>query len=201
MHPESDKFQDANKMIVWLTDNNIKYLPRQLDHGPSATKFNYQQEQVVWFDKLYQEKRYNSTVDLPSIPVDDTLDLADTGRACCGGRQLCKDSNHKTRDFFVENKFPDWYCSVNHFFLFVKQVTGEIFINKDCKMNYSGSVGPIGNLINSESVLETLKLDLKSKSLPIVQCKKNRCNCGLCAPKAKNLDTYKSIMKKYQKDY
>ena len=35
----------------------------------------------------------------------------------------------------------------------------------------------------------------------IIQCKKDICYCGLCAPKAKNLDTYKSIMKKYQKEY
>jgi hypothetical protein len=36
---------------------------------------------------------------------------------------------------------------------------------------------------------------------PVIQYKIPKCRCGLCAPKAKNLDTYKSIMKKYQKDY
>jgi hypothetical protein len=44
-------------------------------------------------------------------------------------------------------------------------------------------------------------MQLDIDTLPVIQCKKSKCMCGLCAPKAKNLDTYKSIMKKYQKDY
>jgi hypothetical protein len=101
----------------------------------------------------------------------------------------------------VENKFTDWYCSVNHFFLYVKQVNGEIFVNKDCKMNFNGQVGAIGNLNDSYKILQTLKSQILNNDMPVIQCKKNNCLCGLCAPKAKNLDTYKSIMKKYQKDY
>jgi hypothetical protein len=100
----------------------------------------------------------------------------------------------------VENKFPDWYCSVNHFFLFVKQVNGEVFVNKDCKMNFDGDVGPIGNLDDTQQILSTLKHHLIADSLPIIQCKKHNCFCGLCAPKAKDLVSYQKIMKKYQKE-
>lgn len=204
MHSEPDLFQDARDMIAWLTANDIRHLPRQLDQLPEyKPKFTYNPEQVVWFDKLYANKSHNS-IDTMIDKVtdhDNNVNLSDVGRACCGGRQLCKDSNYKSRDFFVDNKFPDWYCSVNHFFLYVKQINGEVFVNKDCKMNFEGQVGPIGHLGNTDLMLSKLKMQLDNSTLPVIQCKKHTCFCGLCAPKAKNLDTYKSIMKKYQKDH
>jgi hypothetical protein len=201
MHPEPELFTDATNMINWLKTQNIRCLPRQLDQVIKDTQFNYNQKQVVWFDNLYNKKNYNHTTDLSTLPaVDQKYDLSDTGRACCGGRQLCKDSNYKNREFFVTNKFPDWYCSVNHFFLYVKQVNGEVYVNKDCKMNFDGTVGPIGNLNNADRILSTLQQQLDTNTLPIIQCKKSRCLCGLCAPKAKDLQSYKSIIKKYQKE-
>jgi hypothetical protein len=124
--------------------------------------------------------------------------LTKVGRACCGGRQTCTDQNYKQRHFYVENKFPDWYCSVNHFFLYVKQVNGEIYVNRDCKMNFKGEVGPIGNLNDTDNILSTLRNQLDTDSLPIIQCKKHQCMCGLCAPKANTLEKYNEIMKKYQ---
>ena len=42
---------------------------------------------------------------------------------------------------------------------------------------------------------------LDSGTMPIIQCKKYNCFCGLCAPKAKELNTYNQIITKYQKDY
>jgi pyruvate-formate lyase-activating enzyme len=201
MHPDPELFADAANMIEWLTNNEIRHLPRQLDHGVKNTQFNYDQKQIVWFDSLYNNKNYNQTTDLSTVSaVNEKYDLADTGRACCGGRQLCKDSDYKKREFFVTNNFPDWHCSVNHFFLYVKQVNGEVYVNKDCKMNFDGEVGPIGNLNNTDQILSTLNNQLDTNTLPIIQCKKNQCWCGLCAPKAKDLEVYKKIMKKYQKE-
>jgi len=199
MHSDPELFEDCCEMIDWLEKNNIRYLPKQLDHGLSQLQFNYQSHQVAWFDKFYSTKTNVIQTDLlKSKMKSQTLDLADTGRGCCGGRQMCKDGDYKSRVYFVENKFPDWYCSVNHFFLYVKQVNGEIYVNKDCKMNFDGQVAPIGNLKNYNQLLNTVREQLKNKSMPVIQCKKYNCFCGLCAPKAKNLDTYKSIMKKYQ---
>ena len=201
MHPETELFEDANTMINWLTDHGIKHLPRQLDHKTVSTEFNYTENQVVWFDKLYNSKNYKNVTDLSTASVvDEKYNLAETGRACCGGRQLCKDSSYKNREFFVTNKFPDWYCSVNHFFLFVKQVNGEVYVNKDCKMNFDGHVGPIGNLNNTDQILNTLQNYIDKDNLPVIQCKKAKCYCGLCAPKAKELETYNTIMKKYQRE-
>jgi pyruvate-formate lyase-activating enzyme len=201
MHPEAELFADATNVINWLEEHNIRHLPRQLDHTVNNTQFNYDQKQVVWFDNLYNKKNYNHTTNLSTVSVvNEKYDLADTGRACCGGRQLCKDSNYKNREFFVTNKFPDWYCSVNHFFLFVKQVNGEVYVNKDCKMNFDGTAGPIGNLNDTNQILSTLQNQLETNTLPVIQCKKSRCYCGLCAPKAKTLESYNKIMQKYQKE-
>ena len=79
----------------------------------------------------------------------------------------------------------------------VKQVNGEVFVNKDCKMNFNGHVGPIGTLDNADLILSTLHDQLENDSLSVIQCKKHNCLCGLCAPKAKDLKTYNSIMEKY----
>jgi pyruvate-formate lyase-activating enzyme len=196
MHQESNLFEDATKMIEWLTKNNIKILPRQLD-GNIGVDGNrvYDQQQVQWFNTLYKTKSFNQSTNL----LQDTQEsnLTDIGRACCGGRQTCANQNYKQRHFYVDNKFPDWYCSVNHFFLYVKQVNGEIYVNKDCKMNFDGQVGPIGHLGNTELMLSKLKMQLDNHTLPIIQCKKYNCFCGLCAPKAKDLNTYNKIMEKY----
>jgi len=185
MHSEPDKFADAQNMIDWLGTNDIKHLPKQLDHAIEVD-FNYNPQQVVWFEGLYKKSLDHS------VTKNNKTDLADAGRACCGGRELCKDQNRRDPQKFVFNKFPGWYCSVNQFFLYVKQVNGEVYVNKDCKMNYDGSVGPIGNLGNITPMLE------QAHKPPIIQCAKERCLCGLCAPKAENLDTYKSIMSKYE---
>jgi pyruvate-formate lyase-activating enzyme len=199
MHSIKEHFVDGQIMIEWLADNNIKLLPRQLDDLTSRN--DYDQNQVHWFNSLYQSKTHGI---FNKIPVDDSIkvNLSNTGRACCGGRQTCQDQNYQERKFYVlDNKFTGWYCSVNWFFLYIKQVNGEVYVNKDCKMNFDGEVGPIGNLSNTAEILNTLTKQLETKTLSVIQCKKPTCYCGLCAPKAKELKTYNQIITKYQKDY
>lgn len=186
MHGDPDKFADAQAMIQWLGENNIKHLPRQLDNPFQKDNLNYNSQQITWFEKLYKTK-------LPNVKIkNNNFSLSDTGRTCCGGRQLCADQQFKHPQSFVTNSFPGWSCSVNHFFLFVKQITREVFVNKDCKMNFEGKRGSIGTLDNPESLLQ------QAQNPPIIQCANSRCYCGLCAPKAEDLDTYKTIMKKYE---
>jgi len=198
MHSEPDKFSDAQDMTTWCNHNDVKYLPRQLDHDPQDVQFNYNKNQVTWLRNLYSGKTHKTSTEIELKPVGDKFDLSDSGRACCGGRQTCTDGNYKKRHFFVENKFPDWYCSVNEFFLYIKQVNGEIFVNKDCKMDFVGNVAPIGHLKDAHKLLEKTRHDLDKHTMPVIQCKKTKCLCGLCAPKAKNLDTFNSIMEKYR---
>ena len=185
------EFDDAEKMIEWCTENNINHLPRQLDN---VGTHNYNEKQIIWFNKLYNKKSFNASVELDT--AQPVMHLQ--GRACCGGRQLCVNKDYKSRHFFINNRFPDWYCSVNEYFLFVKQVNGEIYTNKDCKMSFDGTVAPIGHLDNTAALLTYTKEHLANGTLPIIQCKKFDCVCGLCAPKAKDLDEYQSIMLKYR---
>ena len=199
MHDNTEHFQDSVNFLTWLEDNDIKSLPKQIDNRAVTTR-SYDQQKITWFNALYQSKTYGAADYIDPV-LNESTDLSQVGRACCGGRQSCVDQNYKERQHYVlDNKFPDWYCSVNQFFLFVKQLTGEVFINKDCKMTFDGTVGPIGNLSDPDSIINKLKTQL-TNGQPVIQCKKSNCHCGLCAPKAKNLDTYRSIMKKYQKDY
>ena len=183
MHGQPDLFEDANRMIAWLQEQNINFMPKQLDGVD-----DYNKKQIIWFDQLNQSKTFGTAINQQT-----------SRRSCCGGRQLCADQNYKERHHYTTNQFSDWYCSVNHFFLYVKQVTGEIFVNKDCKMNYEGRVGPIGYLGDTKLMLSKLKMQIDTGTLPVIQCKKSKCFCGLCAPKAKDLETYHNIMKKYQK--
>jgi len=200
MHAQPDLFEDAKQMIAWCDQNGIKYLPRQLDHGVENTNFDYTSQAVKWFDHMYAKKTYEikDKMVLPIKDVSGEIDLSSVGRACCGGRNLCKDKIYKQRDFYVNNKFPDWFCSVNEFFLYIKQVNGEIYTNKDCKMNFDGTVGPIGNLDDAQSLLVWMKKHLNNKLLPTIQCKKTACMCGLCAPKAKTKTDFDIVMEKYR---
>lgn len=187
MHPEY--FEDAQNQIAWCQQHNIDCQPKAIDHPQEWPQFNYDSRQVIWLNSLYNTNM---------APKENT-DVSDQGRACCGGRSLFFDGNYKSPTQFVANKFPDWYCSVNWFFVYVKQVNGEIFVNKDCMMNFDGSVGPIGNLSGSQLVLDKLKYQLETNTLPTIQCKKHSCWCGLCAPKAQTKEQYDSIIGKYQR--
>lgn len=184
MHPKY--FDDAQQQITWCKENSVRYLPRQLDHPVEAVDFNYQSKQMVWFENLYQKKLQ------PVIDIHGNADLASTGRACCGGRKLCSNGDYKNTQRFVNNKFSGWYCSVDRFFLYIKQVNGEVYVNKDCKMNYTNSVGPIGHLSNAEALIQQIG------QTPDIQCAKARCYCGLCAPKAASLEDYRTIVSKYE---
>lgn len=200
MHTQPDKFADAQKMITWLDEHKIQVLPRQLDDDTTDT-LNYNTQQVKWFDDLYKSKSSDKQNDVINIQSDST-NLSNLGRACCGGRSMCENSDRKNQKFYIlDNKFSGWSCSVNWFFLYIKQVNGEVFVNRDCKMNFDGKVGAIGNLSDTQSMINYLDQSLQSKSLPIIVCGKYKCHCGLCAPKAQTPELFDQMFSKYTKDY
>lgn len=193
MHPQGVLFDDAQRMVGWLEQHQVRLLPRQLDHQ-EPEKYTYKEHQVVWFDKLYNKRSYGVDVQLPT----QDLDLTQTGRSCCGGKQLCGDNNFTQRHSFVNNVFTGWSCSVNWFFLFVKQVSGHIYTNRDCSMNFEGTVGPIGHLDSTDLLLDTLEKQLSTNTVPVITCAKKICYCGLCAPKAQTKDQFVKMFEKYQ---
>lgn len=192
MHSDPALFHDAENMNYWLECNHIKVMPKALDHPDEWPQFNYSSQQIIWFNKLY--KSNTPTQEQPT-------NLSDIGRACCGGRDLCMDQDYKNKISFVSNKFTGWSCSVNWFFLYIKQVNGEVFTNKDCMMNFDNAVGPIGNLLDTQSILDKLSYQLDTGTMPVIQCAKPSCWCGLCAPKAQDRVVYDSMIQKYQKGY
>lgn len=194
MHYRPVHFNNALKMIDFCNEHGLKNLPRQLDHT-DALVWDYSPEHVKWFESFYQTRsRSGETIKF----ADGVTNLSAEGRACCGGRQLALNQDFKNRHFYINNRFEGWNCSVNWFFVYIKQVTKEIFVNKDCKMNFDGTVGPIGFLTNTKDILTNLSNRLDSNTLLTIQCKKDVCWCGMCAPKAANLETYNSIMRKYK---
>jgi len=189
MMPDPEKWNDALEMIEWCKENKIKYTPRQLDN--ESLKFMYSQEQLEWWNKEY------------GIVIDtgeEGLPISERGRGCCGGRRMCTNQNLKKLNKWVpRTNFENWHCSVNHHFLFIKQHDKTVWVNKDCKMNFNGKVEPIGNLLNAKSLIEETRNRLQSDELPLMQCAKKRCMCGMCAPKAEDKGVLLDIMKKYTK--
>ena len=186
------KFEDAMNMINFCKENKLDYLPRQLDAVKDT--HTYSPAQITWLNDLYNNKSYS----VENIEINNTIDtnLTNVGRSCCGGRQLCTDGNFKQRNFFIKNNFEGWSCSVNWFFLYIRQISKEVFHNKDCRMRLDGTVGPIGNIDQADLILNELRNTI-GKNMPVITCAKKTCFCGVCAPKASTRDQFDSIFKKY----
>jgi hypothetical protein len=116
------------------------------------------------------------------------------GRACCGGRCTQGLVNNEWQEVkLVNNWFEGWYCTVNWYFLHIEQITGNVFHHQTCKATHTGK-GPIGNLNNTPAILDNVKAMLSGSVNPIV-CPNQRCGCGMCVPKAKELATFKELWK------
>lgn len=203
MHGDQRHWPELLELIQFCKDNNINCLPRQLD-GPTNSNYNF--EQVVWFKDFWKQRNLSKSQvkqqDLLSNKTElesvDPVKLTKVGRACCGGRLMCTNSELRDPIFYVpDNVFTGWSCSVNWFFLYVKQHTREIFTNKDCRMRFDGTVGPIGNLDQTQDVIAEIKKSLQSNNMPIITCAKDHCWCGLCAPKAQTPKDFVKVMEKH----
>lgn len=190
MHPKH--WDNCVSMVNWCKANDIKVHTRQIDHPLLDFRFNYNAEQIEYLTGM------------PKVPVTtkiisifkNGIDLSAAGRSCCGGDTLCVDNSQEVT-FVKGNKFKGWHCSVNKFFLYIRQSTGEIYTNKDCRMNFNGDVAPIGNLKHSKELLEDLAHKIETDTLPDIVCKKSSCWCGLCAPKAATKEMFDQLMEPY----
>jgi sulfatase maturation enzyme AslB (radical SAM superfamily) len=205
-------WDNAISMIDWCKENDIPCLPRQLDHSWTQFQFYYTKDQALWLKDYYDQGATKSccsagcAVEKPSLTqkiqffkksVINLVNMSSTGRQCCGGTPLHVDQDYANTQTHVDNTFKDWSCGINYFFIFVKQATKEIFVNKDCQMNFQGEVGPIGSLDNYKQLLEDLEKNLKNNTLPTIICAKKQCWCGICAPKASTKEKFDEIIEKY----
>jgi MoaA/NifB/PqqE/SkfB family radical SAM enzyme len=190
MHPTH--WDDCISMIEFCKTQDISVLPRQLDHPWSDFRFNYNDEQTEFLTGMKKVPVVTKVISF----FKNGIDLLSQGRACCGGESMCTEKENNV-SYVNGNNFKGWHCSVNKFFLYIRQTTGEIYTNKDCKMNLDGKVGVLGYLNNSKILLDDLKNKLETDTLPDIICKKYSCWCGLCAPKASTAELYNTVMERY----
>jgi pyruvate-formate lyase-activating enzyme len=198
MHNSLTLWEKSISAIKFCQSNNIRYIAKPFDNSNleyTAEQFNYMKD--FWIDTTLSNNVSNSIEQLKSVKTSDKVVSLCKGRACCGGRKLAVNNDLKSSVTFVTKQgFYGWYCSVNWFFLFVQQVTGNIYSNKDCRMSLNNKVEPIGNINNFEEILQTLRDQFNTKSMPVIQCAKQTCMCGYCAPKAEKLDDFKELIKR-----
>lgn len=202
MHGDENHWPELQAVIDFCQLNDIAYLPRHLDGHVNA---NYGPKQIKWFQNLWHQRSPTQSAskqfEIMSHKQDvmaNNVDLSDVGRACCGGRLMCINQEMKDPVFYVpDNSFQGWKCSVNWYFLYIKQHTGEVYLNKDCRMNFDGTVSPIGYLDRSKEIIDWLADKFNNEQVPVITCAKTLCTCGLCAPKSQTADDFLKIMTKH----
>ena len=181
MHNNEELFNDSLDIVEFCNEHDIRYLVKPVDRPEPNWKYTGEQ-----FNKL------KTFWMVPTTNSIDSVSAINEGRACCGGRKLSINGDLKSSVKFVPRQgFQGWSCSVNWFFLFVQQLTGDVYTNKDCRMSTTGRVEPLGNINDTSSIIDTLREQLATKSMPIIHCIKDICRCGFCAPKA---ETEKEFM-------
>ncbi len=118
------------------------------------------------------------------------------GRPCCGSRTMClsKDGEERKSKFVDFREFKGWHCSVNWFFMHIEQQTDSVFHHQTCQAQFGQTRGPIGKLSESDKILENLERNLLEQTMPTIICPKHTCGCGLCAPKSKFEENYKTVL-------
>lgn len=190
-----DYFEETKNLCYLLKDLGIRHNPRPIGDGNiqrsgwftdsdgtlRRTSHTYTEEQQEWFF---------SYIGQPN-PAKTLKEGTQLGRSCCGGRCLSGKVNGVWQDIkHVDTNFKDWFCSVNKYFLHIDQHTGNVYHHQTCKAKFEfGERGPIGNLNNTTSILEYAKSNLEKT----IVCPNQRCGCGMCVPKAKTLEEYKSL--------
>jgi hypothetical protein len=181
MHNDKEKFFDAEQMIEFCQSNDLRYYAKPVDN--QGAEWNYSAEQ---FGKITGQV----------VKFVKNINSIEQGRSCCGGRKLSLNNDLRSSATFVPRQgFENWYCSVNWFFLFVRQLDGAVYTNKDCQTSTTGRVEPLGYTSDSKSIINTLKQQLDN-NMPIIRCVKPICRCGFCAPKAENKSEFLELIKR-----
>jgi pyruvate-formate lyase-activating enzyme len=197
MHNNEKWFKDAESMIEFCIKNKLRYVIKPLDNQTDQWKYAPEQFlklETIWANLIPNLKKDNHRK-IINIHEEKMISSIESGRSCCGGRKLSLNNDLKSCVSYVPKQgFRDWYCSVNWFFLFVQQLTGNVYTNKDCRTSTTGRVEPLGNLSNYQFILDKVKLQFDNKAMPVIKCVKDICICGFCAPKADNYDDFKELL-------
>ena len=185
MHNDAKMFSDSEQVVAFCKINEIRYLTKPLDNV--GDRWTYTQDQFTKITKKEQPIQF----------YDTKVNSIQDGRQCCGGRRMSLNGDLKSNVGFVPKQgFEGWSCSVNWFFLFVRQLDGAVYTNKDCKTSTSGKIEPLGYLSDTAKILSTLQNQLDNKAMPIIQCVKAVCRCGFCSPKAETKEDFMALIKR-----
>lgn len=200
MHNNKQYWDDCVDMIEWFKANDVNYTAKPLDNPEphwSYTPEQFSSLKTFWISKVSttQKLEYIKTID--KIGIEHNVQSIAAGRACCGGRKLSLNGDLKSSVSFVPRQgFEGWSCSVNWFFLYVQQLTGNVYTNKDCRTSTTGLIEPLGNVSNSKAMINTLRTQLETKTMPIITCIKEWCACGYCAPKAESRQDFLELIRR-----
>lgn len=211
-HFREDYFRECIQLAKFFETKNINYVPRVVNHHP------YTDEQSKWFADYWASKssqiktkkeepkkvhthskqQANKVKKNPIKEKDHTTVIK--GRHCCSaGQDLEVESDNKwlTERYVKDTNFNEWYCSINWFFTHINQKTGDVYYHQTCQHNFGNKREPIGNLKDTNLIIEDLKNKFDSGQTPIIKCTIDWCKCGMCTPKSYNLNTFKDIMKNH----
>ncbi len=219
MHRDQENWEDATSLIEELKERGVRYIPyvvgdsnHELVNDNINSKYykhthTYDEKQVIWFKDHWKNMARKSNRDAVADDLDkkELVQAPDgkwvvrsMGRMCCGGKELCINNDNNNRTFYVtDSNYQGWSCSVNWFFLFIRQYQEGIYHHKTCRATFGGRRDKLGFLDDAEEILERLKSQLESGSMPTITCPNTYCGCGFCAPKAADHDTLVEIMQKH----
>lgn len=148
-----------------------------------------------------QKEAAGDGIDEKKTPKKELQFARDMGRPCCGGRKMnvcdAQTKQWSQTKFLKFTEFKNWKCSVNWFFLHIEQQTGLIYHHQTCQAKFNGTRGSIGTIKDSDQILNDLKIKLKDKKMPVISCPNKSCGCGLCTPKAANMEDFKKILPRH----
>jgi MoaA/NifB/PqqE/SkfB family radical SAM enzyme len=146
------------------------------------------------------------------------LAKANLGRYCCGKIDMCSlDGDTKTwqtSKLVNHTKFKTWNCLINFYFLYLDQELDQVWHHQTCKATWDPNrdffrnpnergkdiQAPIGKISEYEKILEDFDQRTSGGFIPMIQCPRGNCGCGVCVPKAKDASVADMLFKKHIKN-
>ena len=192
----TDHWDETVAVCKQLDSLGIKYNPRPIGDGNLTrkgwfkdqdgimrrTSQEYTTDQISWFyNKMGVTKK-------PNVEGEGN----EIGRTCCGCRCVEGKVDNKWQEVkLIDTHFKGWACSVDQYFLHIDQETETVYHHQTCQALHGGKRGPIGQISDKDILIEALKQRLANKE--IIICPNNRCGCGMCVPKARDLDEFQNL--------
>lgn len=183
---DAGKFQEAKAVHSELVSLGINALMKPIHND------QYSSEQTNYFKIFWKSKHKDQISEYNTS----------SGITCCSNRPLILNSDKSNSTNFIHNnKFQDWYCTLNLNYLFVDHLF-NVYHNISCRVSsLTNKLEPIGNFNNYNAIIKTLHAQINHKSVPVVKCPKEFCvGCGMCATKSQNKTDLIQLMKNHLVD-